>query len=124
MHVVDIRTTDSRLAVRVRILDDTFHIAANEALLILDLAGYPRGHDDEWTADCVSVLDRLLSDDLRVRVRERFAGSAAGAIWVPDPAGGGAWNGEAGAVDGRGTVTAFPNWYLKLQGRSGSVETP
>ena len=117
IHVFDIRTTDPRLRVRILILDDAFHIEADEALLVRDLAAYPQGGDEAWTADCVSVLDKLLSEDLRIRVRKPLLFSPTGAIWVPAGAGESGWSGEEGAVRGKGTEAVFPGWYLTVGAR-------
>ena len=55
------------------------------------------------------MLDSLLSNDLRVRVRQTAFRGTAGAIWIPSTS---AWHGEYRASLGKGTeyVFAVP-WY-------------
>ena len=102
-----IDTAHEGLGVAIQVLDDQFHFWANEAKMCVHRAVWE--HAEDWVATCSEVVDSLLSNDPRIRVRRTAFGGSAGAVWIASAAG---WNGERRTYEGEGTEYVFPApWY-------------
>jgi hypothetical protein len=97
--------------VRIHIVDDALVIVVNHASLYRDRAAWGRD-ESGWIADSLTVLERLLRNPLKIRLRRTWFRGMTGAIFVPDEEGGGAWNGDWAACHGKGRDVTFPfKWY-------------
>jgi hypothetical protein len=102
---------ETGLNVRIHIVDDAFVVAVNHASLYRDRDAWGRDQSG-WIADSLVVLERLVRNPLKIRLRRTWFRGMTGAIFVPDEGSGGAWNGDRAACRGKGHDVTFPfKWY-------------
>lgn len=108
-----LRTEDPRPSVIMNIVGDAFVFVVNGAEMRLDLAAW--GDDTEaWMRESLRVVDILLRNDLRIRLRRTLFGRSTGAVWIADVKNDGVWNGDRAACGGTGREVIFPRrWYKR-----------
>ncbi len=95
----------------VIIVADRFGLLANGAGLYRDRDGDWLDDREGWLMESMDVMERILSHDLRIRVRKTWFGGTTGAIWISAGTAG-AWSGERAACRGKGVEYIFPlPWF-------------
>ena len=112
-----IATQSSELSVTLVLYQDSFHIIANEAEVIIELVR-PENYD-RWAADVYEATKALFSPSLRLRLRRTMFGAhKTGAIYFARGAEGN-WSGDLLSALGIGRQVTFRNWYTPAGGVNG-----
>ena len=95
----------------VLIVADRFGLLANGAGLYRDRDGDWLDDPGGWLMESMGVMERILSHDLRIRVRKTWFGGRTGAIWISAGTSS-AWSGDSAACQGEGVEYTFPlPWF-------------
>ena len=115
-----IATQSSELSVTLVLYQDSFHIIANEAEVIIELVRRENlGSYDRWAADVSQATKALFSPTLRLRLRRSMFGAhKTGAIYFARGSGG-SWSGDLLSALGIGRQVTFQNWYKPAGGVNG-----
>ena len=115
-----IATQSSELSVTLELYQDSFHIHANGAEVIIELVRPENpGNYDRWAADVYEAAKALFSPTLRLRLRRSMFGAhKTGAIYFARGSGG-SWSGDLLSALGIGRQVTFQNWYKPAGGVNG-----